>query len=184
MSRIGKKSVILTDKVKARLDGDTLFIEGPLGKHSLRVNPLVKVELGPLEVRVTRLNESREAREVHGMMRALIQRLVTGVTEGFKKVLDIEGIGYRAEVKGSELSMTLGFSHPVIFPIPGGIKIAVEKQTRLTLTGSDHALVGQTAAMIRHLRPPEPYKGKGIKYDSEVITRKVGKAAATASASK
>lgn len=178
MSRVGKKPVVLPDKVKARLMDSTLHFEGPLGKTELRLSPEVVVEVDQKQIVVKRKEETGDARRIQGVMRALIQNNVTGLSEGFKKVLDIQGIGYRAEVKGEDLTMTLGFSHPVVFSIPKGIKIAVEKQTRLTISGSMRDQVGQVAASVRALRPPEPYKGKGIKYENEVIQRKVGKAAA------
>lgn len=175
--------MVLPDKVKARVADGRLFVEGPLGKQEISIHKLVNVATDVKQINVVRQNDLTESREVHGMFRSLVQNMVTGVAEGFKKVLDIEGIGFRAEVKGSQLSMTLGFSHPVTYDIPASIKIGVEKQTKLTITGSDRALVGQVAANIRHFRPPEPYKGKGIRYEGEVIERKVGKAAATAGGS-
>lgn len=182
MSRTGKKPVVLPEKVKAYTGEGCLFVEGPLGKSRVVENPRLEVSLSAGQIVIKRRDESREAGEAHGMFRSLVQNMVYGVSAGFKKNLEIEGLGYRAEVKGSALHMTLGFSHPVFFAIPQGIKIAVEKQTRLTITGNDKILVGQVAADIRSLRPPEPYKGKGIRYEGEVIERKVGKAAATAGA--
>ncbi|MBI2340900.1 MAG: 50S ribosomal protein L6 [Deltaproteobacteria bacterium] len=180
MSKTGKKPVVLPDKVKARIDGGVLHVEGPQGKEEAAVNPHVTVEADAKEIRVKRVDDSREARQAHGLFRSLVSNMVTGVSQGFKRELEIQGIGYRAEIKGNSLTMALGFSHPVEFPIPAGLKVAVEKQTKLTLTGASKALVGETAAHIRGLRPPEPYKGKGIKYAGELIQRKVGKAAAGA----
>lgn len=172
----------LPDKIKVQVDGTRLHVEGPLGKGDLRLPDVLSVEADAKQVTLKRKNEEIATRQVHGTMRALLQNMVTGFSVGFSKILDIQGIGYRAEVKGESLSMTLGFSHPVSFPIPKGIKVAVEKQTRLTISGSSKELVGQVSASIRGFRPPEPYKGKGIKYDNEVIQRKEGKAAATGSA--
>lgn len=181
MSRVGKKPVLLPEKVKAKLSDSTLHFEGPLGKAELRLSPEVVVEVDQKQIVVKRKEETADGRRIQGVMRALIQNNVTGLSEGFKKVLDIQGIGYRAEVKGDDLTLTLGFSHPVNFPIPKGIKVAVEKQTRLTISGASRDQVGQVSASVRGLRPPEPYKGKGIKYENEVIQRKAGKSAAAAS---
>ncbi|MDO8519980.1 MAG: 50S ribosomal protein L6 [Deltaproteobacteria bacterium] len=180
MSRTGKRPIALPEKVKARLAEGRLFIEGPLGKNDIAVNAHLTVNSDSKQILITRNEETRQAREVHGMFRSLVQNIVSGVSEGFKKVLDIEGVGYRAEMKGNALNMTLGFSHPVVFELPPGIKVTVEKQTKLTLSGSDKTLLGQVTANIRGLKPPEPYKGKGIRYEGEHIERKVGKAAATA----
>ncbi len=182
MSRVGKKIIPLPDKVKVNVNGTLVHVEGPLGKGDLRLSSVITAVSDGKQVTLKRSDEEMKTRQLHGTMRALLQNMVSGFSEGFSKVLDIQGIGYRAEVKGETLGMTLGFSHPVSFPIPKGIKIAVEKQTKLTITGSSKELVGQVAASIRGLRPPEPYKGKGIKYDNEVIQRKEGKAAATGSA--
>ena len=184
MSRTGKRPIILPDKVKVRLADGHLFIEGPLGKNQIDVNAQLNVAVDAKQIVIARKEETRQAREIHGMFRSLVQNIVSGGSEGFKKVLDIEGVGYRAEVAGPDLKLTLGFSHPVVFPVPAGIKIAVEKQTKLTVTGSDKILVGQITADIRGLKPPEPYKGKGIRYEGEHIERKVGKAAATAGGAK
>ncbi|MBI4411228.1 MAG: 50S ribosomal protein L6 [Deltaproteobacteria bacterium] len=181
MSKTGKKPVVLPEKVKARIDNGVLHVDGPLGKEQMALNPNVTVQVDAKEIRVKRIDNSRLARQAHGLVRSLVQNMVSGTAEGFKKELDIQGIGYRADVKGNTLAMTLGFSHPVEYPIPAGLKIAVDKQTKLILSGSNKALVGQAAAKIRSFRAPEPYKGKGIKYADEVIQRKVGKAAAGAS---
>jgi large subunit ribosomal protein L6 len=184
MSRTGKKPIPIPDKVKVKLADRLVEVEGPQGKLSLTVHPLIKVEVVDKEIRVQRPDDEPNTRSLHGLSRALIANMVDGVTKGFQKELDIQGVGYRAEVKGNTLNMTLGFSHPVAFPIPDGIKIAVEKQTHLAISGRDRALVGQVAADIRSLKPPEPYKGKGIRYSDEVVRRKAGKAAATGSGGK
>lgn len=178
MSRTGKRPVALPDKVKVRTNDGVLFVEGPLGKSQVALSEWVQVKADDKSIVVTRKDDSRKAKETHGLIRALVQSAVQGVSTGFKKGLEIEGIGYRAEVKGNDLNLTLGYSHPVVFPIPAGIKIAVEKLTKLSVSGSDKTLVGQVAANIRALRRPEPYKGKGIRYEGEVIQRKEGKAAA------
>jgi len=179
MSRTGKKPIPVPDKVKIKLNDQTIEVEGPLGKLNLVVHPKIKVALENKTLNVIRPDDFPESRSLHGLTRALVNNMVVGVTEGFKKELDIQGVGYRAEVKGEFLNLTLGFSHPVNFPIPNGIKIAVDKQTHLTITGRDKALVGQVSADIRDLKPPEPYKGKGIRYSDEVVRRKAGKTAAS-----
>lgn len=177
MSRIGKQPISVPEKVKVNLKEQQIFVEGPLGKLEKRIDPLVEVFLEQGKILVKPRDVSTEARARHGMMRNLICNMVAGVTEGFKKELEIKGVGYKAEVKGAVLNLSLGFSHPVEFPIPTGIKIHVEKQVNLQVSGSSRELVGETAARIRKIRPPEPYKGKGIKYQDEIIRRKVGKAA-------
>lgn len=186
MSRVGKLPVKVPEKVKTRIDTATrtFFVEGPLGKLEVFLDPILDVTLADGAILVKRREESRLASCRQGLIRNLIRNAVEGVSIGYKKELDITGVGFRAEVKGNILNMTLGFSHPVEFAIPGGIKIAVEKQTHLTVTGASKALVGETAALIRKLRGPEPYKGKGIRYSDEVIRRKVGKAAVGAGGGK
>lgn len=180
MSRVGLKPVEIPDKVKAVVNDNVLKVEGPLGKNEVVLHSFVGVTTEEKRILVARNKETREAREVHGLMRALIQNAVFGVTKGFEKRLDIEGVGYRAEAKGSILNMSLGFSHPIELSIPTGIKVVVEKQVKIIITGCDKRLVGQFAAEVRGFKPPEPYKGKGIRYEGEHIERKVGKAAATA----
>lgn len=177
MSRTGKKPIVVPDKVKVSVKDGTLLAEGPLGKEEVKINPLAQVTIKDGQVVVARENDSDQSRAVHGLVRALVANAVNGVSKGFNRDLEINGVGYRAEVKGPVLNLTLGYSHPVNYTIPKGIKIAVQNQTRLTVTGSNRDLVGRTAADIRGFRPPEPYKGKGIKYIDETIIRKVGKAA-------
>ena len=179
MSRIGKIPVKIPEKVKVSLTKeDSLFLaEGPLGKMQVVLDPLLEITVVEGQILVKRREETREGRCRQGLIRNLIRNAVEGVSQGYKKELDINGVGFRAEVKGVNLMLTLGFSHSIEFPIPQGIKIAVEKQTHLTVSGISKHLVGETSAMIRKLRPPEPYKAKGIKYSDEIIRRKVGKAA-------
>jgi len=177
MSRVGKLPVNIPEKVKTNLQGNMFFAEGPLGKLQVAVDPLLEVVAQEGRIIVKRREESQQARCRQGLIRNLIRNAVEGVSQGYKRELDITGVGFRAEVKGTHLNMTLGFSHPIEFPIPTGIKIAVEKQTHLTVSGPSKELVGETAARIRKLREPEPYKGKGIRYSDEVIRRKVGKSA-------
>jgi len=180
MSRVGLKPIEIPDKVRAVVNDNVLKVEGPLGKNEVTLHPFIGVTTEGKIIKVARNKETRAAREVHGLMRALIQNAVSGVTKGFEKRLDIEGVGYRAEVKGPILNMSLGFSHSIEMPIPPGIKVVVEKLTKMIITGCDKRLVGQFAAEVRGFKPPEPYKGKGIRYEGEHIERKVGKAAATA----
>ncbi len=177
MSRVGKMPIKVPEKVKVAISADVLKVEGPLGKLEVALDPLISVKNENGVLIVSRKDESIAARSRHGLMRNLIRNAVDGVNQGYKKDLDINGVGFRAEVKGPLLVLTLGYSHPVEFPIPAGIKVAVEKQTHLTITGFAKALVGETAAKIRKLRLPEPYKGKGIKYTEEFIKKKVGKSA-------
>lgn len=182
MSRIGKRPVIIPKGVAAKIEGEVVFVKGTGGELRLPVGkgryPLVNVTLSDGSIGVTRISDTRQSRTEQGLVRALIQNMVTGVTAGFKQQLEIVGVGYRAEVKGKVLNLSVGYSHPVEFPIPDQIKIDVDKQTRLTVGGIDKQQVGEIAASIRRIRPPEPYKGKGIKYADEIIKRKVGKAAA------
>lgn len=180
MSRVGKKPVILPKGVQAELREGVLSVKGPKGALTFDLPRLVEVQVQEGQILVFPKGQDRFARAEHGLARARIQNMVTGVTEQFRKDLEIQGVGYRAEVKGHDLQLSLGFSHPVLFPIPEGIKIGVKKQTELTIEGCDRQLVGQTAAEIRGLKPPEPYQGKGIRYVGEVVRHKVGKAAAGA----
>lgn len=184
MSRIGKQPISIPDKVKVVLEGALLRVEGPKGKTSLAITPQMTVEVTGNKVSVTRTSESREARSLHGLTRSLISNMVQGVTAGYQRVLEISGVGFKAEVKGKEVHFVIGFSHPVIFPLPAGVtaewkelKIG-DKQGEVTLKSHDKDLLGRTAAKVRALRPPEPYKGKGIKYAEETIRRKVGKTGA------
>ena len=178
MSRVGKKPIVIPDKVKVNVTDGKVLVEGPLGKLSQVVSPETKVEVKDKEVLVTRKDDEPKSRAIHGLMRALIQNMVTGVATGFSKELDIQGVGYRAEVKGNLLNLSLGFSHPMEFPIPDGIKIKVDKQTHVVISGFNKTQVGQIASDLRKIRPPEPYKGKGVRYSNEVVKRKAGKAAA------
>ncbi len=178
MSRIGKKEIALPKGVEVRQDGNAVVVKGPKGSLSTALVPGIGVKVENNVVQFTRADEEKRTRAYHGLVRALVANNVRGVTEGFKKELDIIGVGYRAEVKGKEVVFQLGYSHPVRFPIPKGIDVAIDAKTgHITITGIDKQQVGQTAAEIRSLREPDPYKGKGIKYSDEVIRRKAGKAA-------
>ncbi len=180
MSRIGKLPVPLPAGVKVAVDSSAVRFEGPKGKLQAPIPAGVQVTVEDNIVHVTRDNEQRKLRALHGLTRKLIANMAQGVSLGFTRVLDINGVGYRAEVKGQEIHMTLGYSHPVVFPLPQGVTAAVERQIIITLSGADRQLLGETAAKIRGLRPPEPYKGKGIKYREEFIKRKAGKAVGSA----
>src|SRR5438105_4495660 len=178
MSRIGKKPIPLPKGVEVKKDGRSVTVKGPKGSLSTPLVAGIDVSIENNVVTFTRGDEENRSRATHGLMRALIANNVLGVTQGFKKELDIVGVGYRAEVKGKEVVFQLGYSHPVRFPIPKGIDINVDGKTgHIVVTGIDKQQVGQTAAEIRSLREPDPYKGKGIKYSDEQIRRKAGKAA-------
>ena len=175
MSRIGKLPIEIPKGVKINFVDSVLSVQGPNGKLSRIIMPCVTLNISETSLEVTRNDEATSSRAAHGLTRTLINNMVTGVTKGFQTDLEINGVGYRAEVKGKELVLSLGYSHPVNFPIPEGIAIEVEKMTKLSVKGYDKEMVGQTAAKIRSFRGPEPYKGKGIKYANETILRKAGK---------
>ena len=179
MSRVGKMPVKIPEKVKVTVEGHAVRVEGPRGKMSFPFNPVMKVVVEKGEVKVARPDDSRLARGLHGLTRTLVKNAVEGVVKGYERSLEISGVGFKAEAKGKELLFTLGFSHPVVFPLPEGVTAEVDaKQTRLVVRGVDKHLIGLTAAKIRSLRPPEPYKGKGIKYVEERVRRKEGKTGA------
>jgi large subunit ribosomal protein L6 len=180
VSRIGKLPVTIPSGVKVAIDASAVRLEGPKGKLQATVPAGVEVKVEGNLVRVERRTEDRKIRALHGLTRKLIANMTEGVSRGFTRVLDINGVGYRAEVKGQEIHMTLGYSHPVVFPLPVGVAATVERQVIITLSSADRQVLGETAAKLRSLRPPEPYKGKGIKYREEVIKRKAGKAVGSA----
>jgi large subunit ribosomal protein L6 len=175
MSRIGKKPVAIPAGVTASMDAGTLSVKGPKGELTMPLSDLISYEMREEGLSVTPANKSREARAFWGMQRTLVQNLVTGVTEGFTKVLEITGVGYRANSQGKNLKLQLGYSHDVDFAIPDGIDIKTPDNTTVEISGIDKQKVGQVAAEIRRWRKPEPYKGKGIKYRGEYIFRKEGK---------
>jgi large subunit ribosomal protein L6 len=175
MSRIGKRPVTIPSGVTAAVDGQTVKMKGPKGQLQFVVHNDVEVKLDKNVVTVNPRVETNRARALYGTARAQIQNLVEGVTKGFEKKLEITGVGYRAAMQGKNLQLALGYSHDVVYAIPEGIQIAVPKPTEITITGSDIQRVGQVAAEIRAYRPPEPYKGKGVKYVGEFIFRKEGK---------
>jgi large subunit ribosomal protein L6 len=175
MSRIGKKPVPLPKGVTAKVEAGTVSVKGPKGELKLHLVQEVDAAVGEAGISVTTREASQRARAMWGMQRTLINNLVRGVTDGFTEKLEISGVGYRAAVQGKNLQLQLGFSHDVLHPIPAGIQVVCEKPTAITITGIDKQLVGQVAAEIRSYRPPEPYKGKGVKYAGERIRRKEGK---------
>jgi large subunit ribosomal protein L6 len=173
--------VVLEKGVKAALNDSVLTLEGPKGKLQTRVAAGYALEIGAERIEVKRSGDSQEQRALHGLTRKLIANMAEGVSKGFSRVLEINGVGYRAEVKGSNINLTLGYSHPIVYQLPPGVSAKVERQVTITLESADRQLLGSVAAEIRDLRPPEPYKGKGIKYATETIRRKAGKAAAGSS---
>jgi large subunit ribosomal protein L6 len=174
MSRIGKLPVPILKGVEVKQSNGSLTVKGPKGEMVLDVHPDMKVVVDEAEVRVERASDQKAHRALHGLTRSLIANMVTGVKDGFERKLEIVGIGYRCQIQGKALQLALGYSHPVIFPLPEGIQAEVDRQVSITLRGADKALLGQTAAKLRALRKPDPYKGKGIKYADEHIRRKVG----------
>lgn len=175
MSRVGKVPVQIPQGVKVNISGTNVTVEGPKGKLSQDYLPLVTFKAKDSIIEVLRKDETKQARSLHGLYRRLLDNMIIGVSKGFEKVLIITGVGYRAEIQGKELSLNLGFSNQVIYIIPEGIEMQVEGQTRLIIKSIDKVLLGQVAAEIRSIRPPEPYKGKGIRYETEYIRRKEGK---------
>ncbi|WP_310619408.1 50S ribosomal protein L6 [Flexibacterium corallicola] len=175
MSRIGKKPVPVLSGVTASINGQNVEVKGPKGTLSFVAHDLVLVEMTDAGIQVTPRNESKTARSMWGMCRTMVANLITGVSEGFQKKLAITGVGYRAQVQGKTLNLALGFSHDVKFDIPEGVEIKCPKPTEIEISGIDKQLIGQVAANIREFRPPEPYKGKGVRYADEFIVRKEGK---------
>ncbi|MFQ3675189.1 MAG: 50S ribosomal protein L6 [Endomicrobiia bacterium] len=180
MSKLAKKPIIIPEKVKLELNNNVVKVTGPLGTLDLvlKNSNFVEIKLEDKKVLVNRTKETREGKMFQGLCYAMIRNMIKGVTEGYKKVLEIVGVGYQAQLQGNKLIMKLGFSHPVEFVLPSGIKATLDpKGVEITITGIDKYLVGETAAKIRRIKPPEPYKGTGIKYKDEHIIRKLGKAA-------
>jgi len=175
MSRVGKKPIPITGKTKVTLKDRELTVQGPKGSLSRTLHPGVELKIENEALHVSASDESKKARAVQGLMRSLVANMVTGVDRGFQRILEINGIGYRAALAGSTLTLNLGYSHPIEFKLPEGISAAVDKNNTITLSGIDKEKLGLTAASIRRLRGPEPYKGKGIKYAEERIQRKAGK---------
>lgn len=176
MSRIGLKPIAIPAGVDFSVNGNTVTVKGPNGTLTLDKHPNITVSVDGSEVNVSRPNDNKENRSLHGLTRSLIANMVEGVTNGFKKVLEVNGVGYRVQLQGSNLVMNLGFSHQVIMTPPEGVKVECPSATQIIISGADKQAVGQFAAQVREKRPPEPYKGKGIKYAEEHIRRKEGKA--------
>ncbi len=178
MSRIGQQPISIPAGVKIEVEGDLFIAEGPRGRVTQPVFRECPVTIKGGTITVSRIGDGGPTRAKHGLSRALYANAVAGVTEGFKKQLEVVGVGYRGDVKGREIHFALGYSHPVIYPIPEGIEVEIDKKNNITIQGADRQMVGQVAAEIRRLRPPDPYKAKGIRYRGETIRRKVGKAGA------
>lgn len=175
MSRVGKKPITIPDKIKVSCKERVVTVQGKNGTLTQEIHPAVDVKIEKDEINVVLNDQSRKTVALQGMTRSLLNNMVMGVSQGFERVLEINGIGYRAEVKGKSIVFNLGYSHPIDFPLPEGVTAQVDKNNVVKINGIDKQLIGQTAARIRQLRPPEPYKGKGIKYAEEHIMRKAGK---------
>jgi len=177
VSRIGKKPIEIPKGVTVNLEGQLIKVKGPKGELHRNIHPVIKTEISEGEIKFTRPDDIKESRSLHGLTRALVQNMITGVTDSYKKTLEIVGVGYKAELKGKNLLLTIGYSHPIYFVPPDEIALEVPTQTQINISGTDKQLVGLVAAKIRSFRKPEPYKGKGIKYSDERIIRKAGKTA-------
>jgi len=179
MSRIGNKLIVVPKEVKVEVKDNVILVESTKGKLNLPLSPRINLEITQGQVKVSRVADTKMDRSLHGLYRALIVNMIKGVTEGYTKELEIIGVGFKAGVQGNILNMSLGFSHPVNFPIPAGIKIETPKPTQVIIKGIDKALVGKVSTEIRSIYPPEPYKGKGIRFVGEHVKKKIGKAQAT-----
>ena len=177
MSRVGKNPIPIPSKVKVEIDQNEITVSGPKGELKREIHPSLKMETSKDEIVVFRSSDSKFHKSLHGLTRALIANMVDGVSTGYRKALEIQGIGYKAELMGKKLNLSLGFSHPILFSPPEGIKIDLGSPTKIMVSGIDKELVGLVAAKIRSFRPPEPYKGKGIRYEGEFVRKKAGKTA-------
>jgi len=175
MSRIGKQPIAIPPKVKVEVKGQQVFVEGPKGKLNWELPRRTSLKVDNGKVVVSRQGDDAQAKALHGLSRALVNNMVRGVSEGFVKKLEIQGVGFKAAVQGKAINLSLGYSHPVLYDIPEQIKVTVEENTKLTIEGPDRQVVGQVAAEIRSFYPPEPYKGKGVRYTDERVVRKEGK---------
>jgi large subunit ribosomal protein L6 len=175
MSRIGKQPVVVPPKVKVEIKGQKVFVEGPKGKLDFELPARTSAKLEGANLLVSRQGDDAEAKALHGLSRALVNNMVKGVSDGFVKKLEIQGVGFKAAVQGGKVNLALGYSHPINYPIPDQIKVTVEENTKLTIEGPSKQLVGQVAAELRSYYPPEPYKGKGVRYSDEKVRRKEGK---------
>ena len=177
MSRIGKQPIPVPSGVELTIEPELVRVKGPKGELQERISRDMKVEQGDGQITVTRPSDRRDHRALHGLTRSLVANMVTGVTDGFEKKLEIQGVGYRAALRGKDIELSVGYSHPVVIEAPTGVEFEVPMPTRITVRGSSKQAVGEIAARIRKVRPPEPYKGKGIRYEGEYVARKVGKRA-------
>jgi large subunit ribosomal protein L6 len=175
MSRIGKQPIVIPPKVKVAVSGQKVSVEGPKGKLNLELHRRTTLKVEGDKIVVSRSGDDAESKAMHGLSRALVNNMVKGVSEGFVKRLGIQGVGFKAAVQGKNVNLSLGYSHPLLYPIPDQIKVTVEENTKLTIEGPDKQMVGRVAAEIRSYYPPEPYKGKGVRYDDEKVIRKEGK---------
>ncbi|MCF7873264.1 MAG: 50S ribosomal protein L6 [Candidatus Omnitrophica bacterium] len=178
MSRIGKQKITIAKEVKAEVKGQNIVVKGPKGSLSFDFNCLIELKIEDNLISVERKNNTKEAKSLHGTTRAIIANMVKGVVEGYKKELEIIGVGYKAQMKGKNLDLNIGFSHPIEFSVPEGLKVSTPSNTRIAIEGIDKQQVGQFAAKVRRVYPPEPYKGKGIRYLGEEVRKKIGKALA------
>lgn len=176
MSRIGNAPILISPAVTVEIEGQKVSVRGPLGELSLVVNPQIKIEKEEQQIIVKRKKEDKMSKSLHGLIRSLIANMVTGVEKGWQKRLELVGVGFRSQTDGSKLTLNVGFSHPVEITAPEGIKFVVEDNTKILVSGIDKSLVGQISAIIHKVRPPEPYKGKGIRYAGEYVRKKAGKA--------
>ena len=175
MSRIGKQAIAIPPKVKVEVKGQQVFVEGPKGKLNWQLPRRTSVKVDNGKVLISRQGDDDAVKALHGLSRALVNNMVRGVSEGFSKRLEIQGVGFKAAVQGKSVNLSLGYSHPVVYPIPDQVKFTVEENTKLTIEGPDRQVVGQVASEIRSFYPPEPYKGKGVRYVGEHVVRKEGK---------
>ena len=175
MSRIGKQPIAIPPKVKVEVAGQQVSVEGPKGKLNWQLPRRTSLKVQGASIIVSREGDDAQAKALHGLSRALVNNMVRGVTEGFVKKLEIQGVGFKAAVQGQNVTMNLGYSHPIVFPIPEQIKVTVDENTKITVEGPDRQVVGQVAAELRSFYPPEPYKGKGVRYSDERVIRKEGK---------
>ena len=175
MSRIGKQPIAIPPKVKVEVKGQQVSVEGPKGKLNWQLPRRTTAKVDNGKIVVSRQGEDDQAKALHGLSRALLNNMVRGVTEGFVKKLEIQGVGFKAAVQGKNVNLNLGYSHPIVYPLPDQVKVTVEENTKLTVEGPDRQLVGQVAAELRGFYPPEPYKGKGVRYVGEYVVRKEGK---------
>nr|YP_009395226.1 ribosomal protein L6 [Bryothamnion seaforthii]ARW63994.1 ribosomal protein L6 [Bryothamnion seaforthii] len=176
MSRIGKKEIIIPENTEIKINGDTILVKGKKGELDYKLSKLILIEKVENKIKLTKKEQTQKAQEMYGLSRSIINNMVTGVSKGFEKKLIIQGVGYRSQMEGKTIILNVGYSHPVRIEAPKEIEIKVENNVNISISGINKEIVGQVAAKIRSIRPPEPYKGKGIKYENEIVRRKIGKA--------